>query len=225
MWKSSFHNAMHPETDTDLRAWLANLNLADWAESFIGEGWQGEKLLELSREDLADLGIPKERRGAVMLAVEALRQGDTPPVCPDPPGPSYAPDLTAAAIARCQALGRQPPVPWVEAVADTWPGPMAHEYQRLRELLEQGQIVAAVFQLKDLAEVLIKFPALVMARDLIEHGDPEAARAVRLSLFDGPLSMGHWVNHLVRKQLAPQVKCLASSNQLNDPRQSRGLIR
>ncbi len=215
---------MHPETDTDLRAWLANLNLADWAESFIGEGWQGEKLLELSREDLADLGIPKERRGAVMLAVEALRQGDTPPVCPDPPGPSYAPDLTAAAIARCQALGRQPPVPWVEAVADTWPGPMAHEYQRLRELLEQGQIVAAVFQLKDLAEVLIKFPALVMARDLIEHGDPEAARAVRLSLFDGPLSMGHWVNHLVRKQLAPQVKCLASSNQLFLPELSAAFI-
>lgn len=75
--------------DLDLYAWLAKLNLADWAESFISEGWQGEKLLELSRENLADLGIPKERRGAVMLSVEALlelampttfsRPGGSPP--------------------------------------------------------------------------------------------------------------------------------------------------
>ena len=26
-------------------------------------------------------------------------------------------------------------------MAATWPGPIAHEYQRLRQLLDQGQIV------------------------------------------------------------------------------------
>ena len=211
-------------TDTDLHAWLANLKLAHLTESFIAEGWRGEKLLQLNPEELADLGVPKAQRGEVMLAVEALRFGDAPPTLPDRQAPNYAPALTEVAIARCQALGRQPPVPWVDAVANYWPGPIAHEYQHLRQLLEQGQIVAAVFQLKDLAEVLIKFPALVMARDLIEHGDPEAARAARLSLFDGPLSMGHWVNHLIRKQLAPQVKRLASSNQLFLPELSAVFI-
>jgi len=164
---------MNHETDTDLQTWLANLNLAHLTESFIAAGWQGEKLLELTREELADLGVPRDCRGAVMLAIEAL------PTLPDRQAPNYAPALSEAAVDRCRALGRQPPVPWVDAVADTWPGPIAHEYQRLRQLLEQGQIVAAIFQLKDLAEVLVKFPALVMARDLIEYGDAEAARAAR----------------------------------------------
>lgn len=197
------------ETETDLRVWLAHLKLAERADAFLAAGWRGEKLLDLTREELADLGVPKDQRGAVMLAVEALRQGDAPPTLPAPHAPNYAPALTEAAIARCRTLGQQPPVPWVETVADTWPGPIAHEYQRLRQLLDQGQIVAAIFQLKDLAEVLVKFPALVMARDLIAHGDPDAARAARRALFGGALSMGYWVNVIVREQLAPQVLRLA----------------
>ncbi len=196
------------ETDADLHDWLANLKLAHLAESFIAGGWRYEKLLELTREDLADLGVPRDQRGAVLLAVEALRQGDAPPTPPDRQAPNYAPALTEVAIARCQALGCQPPVPWVETVADTWPGPIAHEYQRLRQLLEQGQIVAAIFQLKDLAEVLVKFPALVMARDLIENGDQEAAQAARRGLFGGLLSFGHWVDGIVGQQIVPQVRRL-----------------
>ncbi len=196
------------ETDANLRHWLANLELAHLTESFVAAGWRGEKLLDLTREELADLGVPKDQRGAVMLAVAALRQGDAPPTLPDRQVPNYAPALNEAAIARCQALGQQPPVPWVAAVADGWPGPIAHEYQHLRQLLEQGQIVAAIFQLKDLAEVLVKFPALVMARDLIEHGDPEAARAARRGLFGGLLSFGHWVDEIVGQQLVPQVRRL-----------------
>jgi tetratricopeptide (TPR) repeat protein len=196
------------QTEADLRDWLANLKLAHLAESFIAGGWWGEKLLKLTREKLADLGVPKDQRGAVMLSVETLRQGDAPPTLPDHQAPNYAPALTEVAIARCQALGQQPPIPWVETVADAWPGPIAHEYQHLRQLLEQGQIVAAIFQLKDLAEVLVKFPALVMARDLIEHGDPEAARVARRSLFGGLLSFGHWVDGIVGQQLVPQVRRL-----------------
>ena len=199
----------HLDTEADLRAWLAHLNLAERADAFLVAGWRGERLPELTREDLADLGVPKDQRGAVMLAVEALRRGDAPPTLPESRAPNYAPALTESAIARCRALGLQPPAPWVAAVADGWPGPIAHEYQHLRQLLDQGQIVAAIFQLKDLAEVLVKFPALVMARDLIAHGDPDAARAARRGLFGGALSMGYWVNYIVREQLAPQVLRLA----------------
>jgi hypothetical protein len=50
------------------------------------------------------------------------------------------------------------PFAWVAPVIDTWPGPIAHEYQRLRELIEADQVIAAVWQLKDVAEVLIKLP-------------------------------------------------------------------
>ena len=120
----------HLEKITGLRDWLADLKLAHLAEAFMACGWRGEKLLELTREELADLGVPKDQRGAVMLAVAALGRGDVPPTLPESQAPTYAPALTEAAIARCQALGQQPPVPWVEAVADTWPGPIAHEFQR-----------------------------------------------------------------------------------------------
>ncbi|MDS4021651.1 MAG: hypothetical protein RKR03_14300, partial [Candidatus Competibacter sp.] len=204
----------HLETKAGLRDWLADLKLAHLAEAFMAGGWRGERLLDLTREELADLGVPKDQRGAVMLAVAALRQGDAPPTLPESQAPTYAPALTEAAIARCQALGQQPPVPWVETVADTWPGPIAHEYQRLRQLLEQGQIVAAIFQLKDLAEVLVKFPALVVARDLIAHGDLEAAQAARRGLFGGLLSFGHWVDGIVGRQLVPQMMRLAPTGRL-----------
>ena len=60
----------------------------------------------------------------------------------------------------CQNLARSDF--WVEEVLADWPAPVAHEYHRLREVLAQGQIISAVLQLKDLAEILVKFPTLVM---------------------------------------------------------------
>ena len=51
-----------------------------------------------------------------------------------------------------------------------WPSPIAHELDMLHRLLDQGEIVGAFYQLRDVAEVLIKLPAVILARDLIEHG-------------------------------------------------------
>lgn len=71
----------HLETETDLRAWLAHLNLAERAEAFLAAGWRGEKLLALTREEMADLGVPKGLRGAVILAVAddpGMRNGYDP---------------------------------------------------------------------------------------------------------------------------------------------------
>lgn len=194
-----------PQTDEEVRLWLANLELTGCLDAFLAADWRGEKLLELNREELADLGVPKAQRNLVMLAVEALRQGDAPLTLADAKAPTYAPALTEQATAACRELGLHPPAPWVDAVSEQWPGPIAHEYQRLRDVLAQGQIVAAIFQLRDLAEVLVKFPALVMARDLIEHGDAAAAREARKSLFGGLLSMGHWVGRIAGGTLAAEM--------------------
>jgi hypothetical protein len=205
------------ETEEGLRQWLAGLHLAQHTEVLFSAGWRGTQLHALNREELADLGIPKEDRGPIMLAVEALRQGDAPPTLADDQAPNYAPALTADAIAQCQTLARTPPAPWVATVDDDWPGPIAHEYHRLRELLEQAQIVPAILQLKDLAEVLIKFPALVMARDLLAHGDAQAAQAVRGLLFpDRPLMLGQWIGGL-RDTLAPEVVRLSATSALLVP--------
>jgi len=92
----------------------------------------------------------------------------------------------------CVALAESPL--WLEAVVDYWPGPIAHEYQRLRELLLDGEIVSAVWQLKDVGEVLIRFPACVMARDVIENGiDLRFKSEIRTQMLGPPLSMGGWL--------------------------------
>ena len=84
---------------------------------------------------------------------------------------------------------------WVARVAEEWPAPIAHEYHRLREILEEGRIVSAVLQLRDLAEVLIKFPCLVMARWVMEEStDEDLKRRVEKGLLSKPLSMGDWHN-------------------------------
>ena len=38
---------------------------------------------------------------------------------------------------------------------------IAHEYHRFYELLEKGQLFGAFFEMKDVLEVLLKFPILV----------------------------------------------------------------
>ncbi len=63
----------------ELRQWLAGLKQERLADKFIGGGWLGDKLLTLTREDLADLGAPKEQRGDLMLAGSAPRRGASHP--------------------------------------------------------------------------------------------------------------------------------------------------
>ena len=82
---------------------------------------------------------------------------------------------------------------WIDSIANSWPGPVAHEYFRLRELIEEDEVIGAVWQLKDVAEVLIKLPAVVMARDVIEFGTSDALRNdVRRALLAKPPSLGDW---------------------------------
>jgi hypothetical protein len=78
----------------------------------------------------------------------------------------------AAASARCRALAERPGAAWVGEVMDTWPTPIAHEYWRLRDVLRRGEIAAILWQFKDVVEILIRFPALVMAREILESGEP-----------------------------------------------------
>lgn len=82
---------------------------------------------------------------------------------------------------------------WVDEVVDFWPGPIAHEYRRLRELLRRGQIVGAVWKLKDMAEMLTRFPACVMACDVLANSsDAEFKAKVRTDLLGRIMTMGGW---------------------------------
>lgn len=85
---------------------------------------------------------------------------------------------------------------WIKTIEDEWPGPIAHEYWHLRQLLEAGkdkvgyEVVGAMLQLRDFAEVLLKLPAVVIARDAERLG--VAIGAFRALLLGVPPSMGHW---------------------------------
>ena len=82
---------------------------------------------------------------------------------------------------------------WVNEVFDFWPGPIAHEYQRLQELLRDEQIVGAVWKLKDIAEILTRFPACVMICDVIANStDAEFKAKIRSDLLGKVMTMGGW---------------------------------
>lgn len=115
----------------------------------------------------------------------------------------YTAALKPEVIAACRKLSAG--AEWVEPALEEWPGPIAHELHRLRELVDEGQVIGAVWQLKDVAEVLIKFPAVVMARDYLEHGRDERTRdRIRSGLFSKLLAMGDW-HKLAGDLLAPAL--------------------
>ncbi|HEX2674690.1 MAG TPA: hypothetical protein VHM25_27630, partial [Polyangiaceae bacterium] len=79
-------------------------------------------------------------------------------------------------------------------VAQTWPGLVAHEYQRFLDELELGNCVGALWQLCDCSELLCKFSALVMILDLRAHAPNEAEVFLDRLFDDRPLSLGGWVS-------------------------------
>lgn len=94
---------------------------------------------------------------------------------------------------------------WPQNVLRLWPGPIAHELFRLKTLLEEGHFLGAVWQVKDVAEVLIKFPGVIMARDvLVNSSDMKLKSDLRSGLFRAELSIGKWLE-IVRDALSNKV--------------------
>ncbi|OUD13060.1 hypothetical protein [Thioflexithrix psekupsensis] len=98
---------------------------------------------------------------------------------------------------------------WLDTVINDYPAPIAHEYYRLKTVLEEGLLVTAVLQLKDVVEVLIKFPAVVMAQWLLTHQDDETLKQKTWAILLGKkLSLGDWQR--IADELAKElVRCEA----------------
>lgn len=62
------------DTKKDLHEWLDHLALSDFTDDFVNARWHGSRLLELTREDLADVRIPKRHQAAVLSALDDLRR-------------------------------------------------------------------------------------------------------------------------------------------------------
>jgi tetratricopeptide (TPR) repeat protein len=82
---------------------------------------------------------------------------------------------------------------WQKEVFEEYPSIIAHEYWRLYDLLGKGQPYGAFLQLKDMFEVLIKFPTLIGASILYgkqERSDEE--NKILIALLEKWLTLGTW---------------------------------
>ena len=82
---------------------------------------------------------------------------------------------------------------WNVVVINHWPAPIAHEYERLKKILNDGAFIPAMLQLKDVTEILIKFHTISMYQWIQAHKPELDADSTRPSLFS-TLSMGGWYN-------------------------------
>ncbi len=108
----------------------------------------------------------------------------------DQTSPDNAPHQTVMAETAAALRGQ----PWFDIAVTDWPAPIAHELQQLIGMLEAGRDAGGtLFQVRDLAEILIKTVVVTLGRDLIANGDEDAAYAARSRLFSGKLSLGSWL--------------------------------
>ena len=84
---------------------------------------------------------------------------------------------------------------WYDHAYSNFPYIISKEYSRLFSMLNDGEIYGCIFQIKDVFEVIIKYPILIAASVLVHKGNDEIAK-----YFSNPsksLSLGDWVNDLV----------------------------
>jgi hypothetical protein len=174
-------------TPEALTLWLDDLGLGRLASPLIERGLWGQALLDADwglLDAIAGDSLAKLRRWLDPLRRLRL---------------ALAPALTQAELdseaEHCRALGRDwRAQPWLAGLVAAWPGPIAHEVGMLGPLLERGHAVGVLWQLRDAAEVLIKVPATILARDLLDHGGPPAIQQqIRGTFFRTDLSMGTWM--------------------------------
>jgi hypothetical protein len=110
---------------------------------------------------------------------------------------AFAPRHHEQAAEFCRALVER--IDWSPVILDRWPMPLAFEYWRLRAELQRGQLLAAMAQLKDCTEVLVKLVVSIAGRLLIEHGsERQRAEARAFLLARKPPSLGDWVQEGVK---------------------------
>lgn len=75
-----------------------------------------------------------------------------------------------------------------------YPSIIAHEYSRLFELLESGQTYGALLQIKDVLEVMIKYPTLIAVSQIYQQKEEVLYhyKDIFVSLIEKPLSLGDW---------------------------------
>ncbi|ERI93950.1 tetratricopeptide repeat protein [Clostridiales bacterium oral taxon 876 str. F0540] len=85
---------------------------------------------------------------------------------------------------------------WEKGAFDEFPSVIAQEYHNLYSLLGQGHVYGAYFKLKDVFEILLKFPLLIYISQIFHEQQEELKEEEKLlikSMFISNISMGIWV--------------------------------
>lgn len=79
---------------------------------------------------------------------------------------------------------------------DEFPSVIAHEYHNLYILLGQGHVYGAYFKIKDVFEILLKFPLLIYISQIFHEQKEDLKEEEKLlikSMFISNISLGIWV--------------------------------
>ena len=82
---------------------------------------------------------------------------------------------------------------YIEEVTDKYPSIISHEYKRLLDLLDCGQLYGAFLQVKDVYEVLLKFPMLIIVSEInMKKEKLDLEKKLLGELLNKTLALGHW---------------------------------
>lgn len=94
---------------------------------------------------------------------------------------------------------------------EKFPSPIAYEYNRLRDMFGKHEGYGALLQMKDMFELLLKLPVLILAAYLFQKRDALEVEESRLlvSMLDSQISLGNWeviakTTVSVNKKVGPQ---------------------
>lgn len=104
---------------------------------------------------------------------------------------------------------------WFYSAFDNFFAVISHEYRNVHNLLEEGKIAGSFLQIKDLLEVILKFPVVVEMANLYQKQKKEAKDYELLArMLKEPLSMGTW-RELIQKLMKLEGETIFPSNFLN----------
>ena len=81
---------------------------------------------------------------------------------------------------------------WYDTAFDNFFSVISHEYHSVQELLKMDKIAGAFLQMKDLLEVLLKFPVIVEMAWLVQGEKELEDYKLLYQLLSQTLSLGHW---------------------------------
>lgn len=82
---------------------------------------------------------------------------------------------------------------WNEVILLESPSLIAQQYEMLHRLLSEGATYGALFKVKDLLEVILKFPSLILVSEMVEvEKDSSKHNEILSFMTSKPLSLGDW---------------------------------